>query len=61
MAPYDECKPRTAEGSRPMDMKILAIVLLSIGLSTIAGVAGGIFFRDIPRRMNDIVLGLPPE
>ena len=30
MAPYDECKPRTAEGSRPMDMKILAIVLLVV-------------------------------
>ena len=40
-----------------MDMKILAIVILSIGLSTIAGIVGGIFFRDIPRSMNDIVLG----
>ena len=42
---------------RPMDMKILAIVILSIGLSTIAGVVGGIFFRNIPKRLNDIVLG----
>ena len=40
-----------------MNVKILAIVLLSVGGSTIMGVIGGLIFRRIPHRLNDIVLG----
>lgn len=40
-----------------MNMKILAIVLLSVGGSTIIGVMVGLLFRTIPHRLNDIVLG----
>lgn len=40
-----------------MNTKILAIVLLSIGGSTVMGVMGGLVFRSIPHRLNDIVLG----
>ena len=37
--------------------KILSIVLLSVGGSTVAGVLVGLLFRHIPHRLNDIVLG----
>ena len=37
--------------------KILSIVLLSVGGSTVAGVLAGLLFRHIPHRLNDIVLG----
>ena len=37
--------------------KILSIVLLSVGGSTVAGVLTGLLFRHIPHRLNDIVLG----
>lgn len=40
-----------------MDMKILSIVLLSVGGSTVMGVLCGLVFRNIPHRLNDIVLG----
>ena len=40
-----------------MSAKILSIVLLSIGGSTVAGVLAGLLFRHIPHRLNDIVLG----
>lgn len=40
-----------------MNVKILFIVLLSIGGSTVAGVLAGLIFRRIPHRLNDIVLG----
>ena len=40
-----------------MNMKILAVVLLSVGGSTVMGVLGGLMFRSIPHRLNDIVLG----
>jgi ZIP family zinc transporter len=40
-----------------MNVKILSIVLLSIGGSTVAGVLAGLLFRHIPHRLNDIVLG----
>ena len=40
-----------------MNMKILTIVLLSVGGSTVAGVLAGLLFRHIPHRLNDIVLG----
>lgn len=40
-----------------MNLKILAIVLLAVGGSTVIGVLGGILFRRIPHRLNDIVLG----
>ena len=40
-----------------MSAKILSIVLLSIGGSTVAGVLAGHLFRHIPHRLNDIVLG----
>ena len=40
-----------------MNMKILAIVLLSVGGSTIMGVLCGLLFRSIPHSLNDIVLG----
>jgi ZIP family zinc transporter len=40
-----------------MNLKILAIVLLAVGGSTVIGVLGGIIFRRIPHRLNDIVLG----
>ena len=37
--------------------KILSIVLLSVGGSTVTGVLAGLLFRHIPHRLNDIVLG----
>ena len=40
-----------------MSAKILSIVLLSVGGSTVAGVLAGLLFRHIPHRLNDIVLG----
>ena len=40
-----------------MSAKILSIVLLSVGGSTVAGVLTGLLFRHIPHRLNDIVLG----
>ena len=40
-----------------MNTKILAIVLFSVGSSTVVGVLTGLFFRKIPHRLNDIVLG----
>ena len=40
-----------------MNMKILAIVLLSVGGSTVVGVLVGLLFRGMPHRLNDIVLG----
>ena len=40
-----------------MSAKILSIVLLSIGGSTVAGVLAGLLFRHIPHRLNDMVLG----
>jgi ZIP family zinc transporter len=40
-----------------VNTKILFIVLLSIGGSTITGVICGLLFRSIPHRLNDIVLG----
>ena len=38
-------------------MRTLAIVLLSISGSTILGVLGGLLVRQIPHRLNDIVMG----
>ena len=38
-------------------MKILAIVLFSVGASTTLGVLGGVAVRSLPHRWNDIVLG----
>ncbi len=37
--------------------RILPIILLSVGGSTVAGVLTGLLFRHIPHRLNDIVLG----
>ena len=37
--------------------RILPIILLSVGGSTVAGVLAGLLFRHIPHRLNDIVLG----
>ena len=39
-------------------MKILTIVLLSVGLSTTIGVLGGLLVRRIAHRLNDIIMGL---
>ena len=38
-------------------MKILPIVLISVGGSTVIGFLIGLIFRHIPHRLNDIVLG----
>lgn len=38
-------------------MKVLLIVLLSVGGSTVLGVLGGLLVRNLPHRGNDIVLG----
>lgn len=38
-------------------MKILMIVLLSVGCSTTIGVLGGLLIRALPHRLNDIVMG----
>lgn len=38
-------------------MKILMIVLLSVGCSTTLGVMGGLLIRALPHRLNDIVMG----
>ena len=40
-----------------MSVKILAIVLLSVSASTVLGVLCGLFFRNIPHKFNDIILG----
>jgi ZIP family zinc transporter len=40
-----------------VDSRILAIVLLSMGGSTVLGVLGGILIRRIPHSMNDLILG----
>ena len=40
-----------------MNVKILSIVLLAVGGSTVVGVIAGLLFRHIPHRLNDIVLG----
>ena len=40
-----------------MNAKILSMVLLSVGGSTVAGVLAGLLFKRIPHRLNDIVLG----
>lgn len=37
--------------------KILPLVLLSVGGSTVLGVVGGLLIRRIPHRFNDVVLG----
>ena len=39
------------------DTSILSVVLISMGSSTVLGVLCGIAFRNIPHRLNDIVLG----
>lgn len=38
-------------------MKVLTIVLLSVGFSTTIGILGGLTVRSLPHRWNDIVLG----
>jgi zinc transporter ZupT len=38
-------------------MKILTIVLLSVGCSTTLGVLIGLFIRALPHKLNDIVMG----
>lgn len=38
-------------------MKVLMIVLLSVGCSTTLGVLGGLAVRSLPHKWNDIVLG----
>jgi ZIP family zinc transporter len=38
-------------------MQTLAIVLISVGSSTVLGVLAGLLIRQIPHRMNDAVLG----
>lgn len=38
-------------------MKVLMIVLLSVGCSTTLGVLGGLLIRTLPHRLNDIVMG----
>lgn len=38
-------------------MRVLAVVLLSVGGSTVLGVLGGLLVRRIPHRLNDVVLG----
>lgn len=38
-------------------MQTLAIVLISVGSSTVLGVLAGLLIRRIPHRMNDAVLG----
>ena len=38
-------------------MRILSIVLSSVGLSTVLGIVIGLLVRRIPHRMNDMVLG----
>lgn len=40
-----------------MGAKILSIVILSVSGSTVVGVLCGSFFRKIPHRFNDVILG----
>lgn len=40
-----------------MSMKVLSIVLISVGCSTTIGVIAGLLIRVLPHKLNDIVMG----
>jgi ZIP family zinc transporter len=39
-------------------MKVLLVVLVSVGCSSMLGVLGGLVVRALPHRLNDVVMGL---